>query len=1035
MLNKLLAAFLQIPGLAVIILAAIFGFGIMKYRSMPVDAFPDVSPVLVQIFAEAHGMAPEEVERLITYPLEAAMNGLPKVTEIKSTSAFGMAVLYVYFEDGVDMFFARQLVAERLAAASAELPSLEKPPALGPISTGLGQVFIYYLTADPAKVDTGGLDMLTWLRQWNDWTVKYQLQTVPGVADVLSMGGHVLQYQINLDPNRMRQYGLRLDEVVEAVTANNRNVGGQFLVLGAEEHLVRGIGLAGSLDDLRAIPVKTDRGVPVRLEAIAELSPGREIRRGVVTRNGEGEVVSGIVMKLYGENTSAVIERLYEKVDSIRAMLPAGVSLVPYYEQAELVAKATDTVKQALWQGALLVIVVLALFSGTWRTAFIVSLALPVCALTAVLGMGWYGISASLMSLGGIAVAIGMLGDGSIIMVENIYRRLGEVAGRNGSRKDVILTAAAEVAKPILCSIAIIILVFLPLFTLTGYEGKMFKPMAFTIAFALLGSLLMALFVVPSLALGLLKLQAQRSNAVLNFCVRLYRPLLNLACRGRYAVVLLALALLGGSLFGLRKIGKEFIPTLEEGSMLIGVSMAPSQALSDGAAMILRLEKMLMAFPEVEETVSRIGRPEAGSHPHPVNTAEIQLTLKPRSEWRYASKAELETAIRTVIGAVPGAQYHFTQPIQNAFDELLSGVKTQLAIKLFGEDLTVLRQKAGEIVTAIASVPGLVDLSSEQNFGQPQVLVVARRDACARFGVPVDELMEMVELAIGGEVIGTLYQNARRIGIQLRYQEPYRDTPEAIGALPMSTAAGGLVHLRDVAEIRSVVGPLQINREKNQRRWVVQGNIRGRAISRVVDDIRQRISERVVLPPGYAVEFGGQFENQQRAMGRLMLIIPVVIVGIFVMLWMGLGQLRHALVIMLNVPLALVGGVFGLIVTGQYLSVPAAVGFIALFGIAVQNGMVLVTTFNDICNRGVPVAEAIRQGAEIRLRPVLMTALTTIIGLLPLLLSRGIGSEVQRPLAVVVVFGLASSTLLTLFVLPVVYSMVEKHFRPPAPAS
>ena len=1026
MLNKLIESALKSPGLVIITLLVVIGTGIIKYQNMPVDAFPDISPVMVPVFAEGHGMAPEEIERLITYPIESAMNGLPKVTQIKSTSAFGMAVIYVYFEDDVDIYFARQLVAERLAAASAELPEMDEPPTLGPISTGLGQIFIYYLKADPTKVDTEGKDLSTWLREINDWIVKFQLQTVPGVTDVLSMGGYVLQYQVKIDPNLLQKFNLGLEEVVTAINSNNRNVGGQFLVLGSEEHLVRGVGLIERLEDIAGIPIKNIGATPISLNDIGEVSYGNEIRRGVVTKNGTEEVVSGIVMKLYGENTSEVIERLYDKVETVQKGLPEGVSLVPYYEQAELVSNATGTVKTALLQGGLLVVLVLALFLGNWRTAFIVALSLPICALTAIIFMDINEISANLMSLGGIAIAIGMLGDGAIVMVENIYRHMGQKKAKGESRGRVILKAAREVGRPILFSIIIIILVFLPLFTLEGIEGKMFSPMAFTISFALLGSLLFALIVAPVLSLYLIKPEEHKEIWLVKICSGFYRLILTAVYRFKKTVILFSVFSLIISLGLLKIIGTEFIPTLEEGSILIGVSMAPSISLEEGTKTVMNLERKILEFAEIEETISRIGRPEAGSHPHPVNTGEVHLELKPKKDWEnFSSKADLINAIRKKISVVPGVQFNFTQPIQNSFDELLSGVKTQLAIKLFGEDLSVLRIKSEEIKEAIEDVPGLVDLSTEQSFGQPQIQVIADREACARYGVSVSQILEMVELAVGGEVVDNIYLNTRRFGIHLRYQEEYRSDPEAIRNMLLATSGRGLVPLGQVAEVKSVTGPIQINRENNQRRWVVQGNVLNRDIGSVVSDIQQNITEKVKIPDDYTIEYGGQFENQQRAMARLSIIVPIVILSVFLMLWMSFGSLRQAGIIMVNVPLALVGGILGLLIMGEYLSVPASVGFIALFGIAVQNGMVLVTYFNDLRERGRNVDEAVIEGALLRLRPVLMTALTTILGLLPLLLATGAGSEVQRPLASVVIFGLATSTILTLFVIPVVYGGLE----------
>lgn len=1028
MIDRITESSLKVPGLVLLAVLTVLGLGIHQYRNMPVDAFPDISPIMVPIFAEGHGMAPEEIERLITYPVESAMNGLPDVTQVKSTSAFGMAVIYVYFKDSTDIYFARQLVAERLASVMAELPEMDEPPTLGPISTGLGQIFLYYLEADPGVVDTQGKPLDTWLRELNDWVVKFQLQTVPGVTDILSIGGHVLQYQVRANPNALLKYGLTLEELVEAVNANNRNVGGQFLVLGSEEHLVRGLGLVASLDDLRNIAVKEEGGRPVLLSDVAEVAYGNEIRRGVVTRDGEAEVVSGMVLKLFGENTSQVIERLHAKVEEVKRSLPEGVTLVPYYEQAELVENATGTVKRALLLGGLLVIVTLGLFLGNLRTAFIVALSLPICALVALLFMGMRGISANLMSLGGIAIAIGMLGDGAIVMVENLYRHLGERRDRELGKREVIYRAAREVNRPIVFSIAIIVLVFLPLFTLEGVEGKMFTPMAFTIAFALLGSLFVAIVVAPVLSLYLLKDEPHKELAFVRKLKAAYQPMLEGALRHRRVVVIAAAVALVLSLAMVPFLGTEFIPTLEEGSILIGVTMAPSISLEKGTELVMAMEREITQLAPVKETISRIGRPEAGSHPHPVNYAEVHVSLRPTREWGdLRDKQALIEAIDERLATFPGVQLNFTQPIQNAFDELLSGIKAQLAIKIYGEELDVLRQKAEEVRVAIADVPGLVDLAAEQSFGQPQVQVVADREACARYGVTVGEIMEMVELAVGGEVVDHIYLNTRRFGIHVRFQEPYRSDIAAIEDLLVHTSKGSMVPLSMVADVSQVTGPIQINREQNQRRWIVQGNVRGRDLGGVVDDIRERIASTVTLPPGYSIEYGGQFENQQRAMKRLSLIVPTVIGLVLVMLWLSFGVLRHALIIILNVPLALIGGILGLLLTGSYLSVPASVGLIALFGIAVQNGMVLVTYFNDLRAEGRSVADAVKQGAELRLRPVLMTALTTVLGLLPLLLARGIGADVQRPLAAVVVFGLTTSTLLTLFVIPVVYVWVEER--------
>jgi len=1025
MITKLLEFSVQARGMVVLTMVVLAGLGGYLYARMPVDAFPDISPVMVPVFAEAHGMAPEEVERLITYPIETAMNGLPGVTQIKSTSAFGMAVIYVYFKDTVDIYFARQLVSERLTSTLPKLPPLHEPPTLGPISSGLGQIFIYYLILE-GDVDTGGKDPNTYLRELNDWVVKFQLQTVPGVTDILSVGGHVLQYQIRVNPYALQKYDLTLEGLRAAVRRNNRNAGGQFLVLGSEELLVRGIGLLEGLEDIQNIPVKVAEGVPIRIGDVAEVGFGNEIRRGVVTRNGEEEVVSGIVLKLLGENSSEVIKRLYEKVRDVQASLPEGVTLVPYYEQAELVEQATWTVKKALALGALLVALTLVIFLGNLRCAFIVALSLPFCAFIAIVGMKVFDISANLMSLGGIAIGIGMLADGAIVMVENIFRHLSTIQTPKSRKEGVILEAAKEVSRPIVFSIFIIISVFLPLFYLEGVEGKMFSPLAFTICFALFGSLLSALIVAPVLSSFFLKQEEGKEIMLMRKLKTIYRPVVTWAVKRKGAVIVIALSALILSFSVFPFIGTEFIPTLEEGSLLVGVTMVPSVSLEKATETVMKLEREIMGYGEVKETVSRIGRPEAGSHPHPVNYAEIHLALRPLKEWTgFRDKGELVKTLSERLSSYPGVQLNFTQPVQNAFDELLSGIRAQVAIKLFGEDLDTLKKTAEKIGAVLKGIPGLVDLSVEQSSGQPQVQIIADRGACSRFGVTVDRILELVELAIGGEVVDTLYLNTRRFGIHMRYQEPYRLSPEAIENILVRTNTGSLIPLSQVAEVKLATGPLQINREKNQRRWIVKGNVRGRDLGSVISEIQERIHDKVVLPSGYWIEYGGQFENQQRAMTRLSIIVPVVIGMVFVMLWMAFGKVRQALIIIINVPLALVGGILGLLLTGEYISVPASVGFIALFGIAVQNGVVLVSYINRLRENGTPLGASIIEGSVLRLRPVLMTAATTILGLLPLLLSRGIGSEVQRPLAVVVVFGLTTSTLLTLFVVPSVYGWIE----------
>lgn len=1026
-MERLFETFLKYRLLVIIALFALTGYGVYHYKELPTDAFPDISPIMVPVFAEAHGMAPEEVERLITFPIESAMNGLPGVTLVKSTSAFGMAVIYIYFRDDVDIYFARQIVSERLTNASSQMPNMDEPPTLGPISTGLGEVFMYYLKADE-NVDTEGKDKNTWLRELNDWVVKFQLQTVPGVTEILSMGGHVLQYQVKVDPYAMSKYGLSLEDVVDAVNSNNRNAGGQFLVLGAEEYLVRGIGLLEKKEQLGDIQLKVENGTPVRLKDVAEVDYGNEVRRGIVTLNGEEEVVAGIVIKLFGENTSKVIERLDVKFKEVAASLPKGVTIVPYYNQSTLVNNATGTVKKALLEGAFLVVIILLLFLGNLRAALIVTLALPVSVLVAAIGMGLTGLSANLMSLGGVAIAIGILGDGTIVVVENIIRRLGEAKTGIENKTEIIIRAIHEVSRPILASTAIIIVVFLPLFTLQGVEGKMFSPMAFTICFALLGSIVAALVFSPVLSFFLLKIEPEKPLRIVNFMKRHYQPMIEFALKHKSPFIASMAFIFVLTLALIPRLGTQFMPVLEEGVIQMNITMAPSISLDKSMETVLMMERNIKKYPAVEQTISKIGRPEAGSHPHPVNTAHIQIMLKPNDErGEYKTKDDIVQALNRDLSRYPGVALNFSQPIQNMFDELLSGVKTQLAIKLYGEDLGILRNKADEIKETIEGIPGLVDLSSEQSYGQPQVQIIADRDACAHYGVDVSDILEVVELAVGGEVVDQMYLNNRRFGINIRFKEEYRDDPEAIANLMVHSKKGVSVPLSQVAKVQKVLGPIQVNREKNQRRWTVSANVRGRDMGGVVADIQAAVKEKVKLPPGYYLEYGGQFENQQRAMKRLGIIVPTAFFIIFLFLYLSLGSWRSSFLIFTNVPLALIGGVFGLFIFGEYLSVPASVGFIALFGIAVQNGIIMVTYINQLREDGLPMHTAIVEGCLRRLRPVLMTALTTIAGLVPLLFATGMGSEVQRPLAIVVVFGLFSATFLTLFMIPILYGW----FAPP----
>ncbi len=1019
MINRIIEFAARQRLLILIFVALLIVIGIISLQKLPIDAFPDVSPVLVQVFSEAPGLAPEEVEQLITYPIEVAMNGLPDIREVKSISTFGLSVVSVYFKDNVDIYFARQLVFERLESAKGEIPEGLGNPELGPITSGLGQVYQYYLQGE-------GYSLME-LREIQDWIVKFQLRTVPGVTEILSFGGEVKQYQIQLDPVLMQKYDITLDEVLQVVKSNNSNVGGNFIVHNSEEYLIRGLGWVSTLKDIENIKVVRRNEIPVYIRDIATVTFGPEIRRGLVSMNNKGEVVSGIVLKLLGENTSKVIEEVKKKVDQINASLPEGVKVVPYYDQADLVKKATETVQDALLEGGILVIIILLLFLGDLRSAFIVTLTLPLSALVAFILMNQFGMSANLMSLGGLAIGIGMMVDGSIVMVENIIRHLSENHPHDGKVFSVILHAAKEVGRPIVFAISIIIIVFLPLFTLQDVEGKLFSPMAFTISFAMLGSLIFSLTLVPVLCTFFFaKGMKEKKNRLVASLQSIYIPALESVVKKRTLTIIVAVLLLIGSLLLVPFLGTEFVPILDEGTLAIRLTFAPSTSLQQAGEISQAMEPLLLEFPEVKDVISRVGRAEVGGDPEPVNNSEIYVILKPEDEWTVKDKIELVDKMREKLSEYPGVLLNFTQPIQMRVDELLSGVKAQLAIKLFGDDLNILAQKGAEIQSVVANIPGAADVQLEQIGGKPQIQIKVDRDKIARLGMNVDEVQEVIETAIGGSTVGQVFQGQKRFDIFVRYKESVRNNIEKIKNTLISMPDGGRIPLSQVAEIKPIVGPKQISRDNSQRRISIQCNIEGRDMGSFVAEAKRQIARKVSLPPGYYVTFGGQFENQQRAMARLALIVPLTILLIFIMLFSTFNSVRNAFLIILNVPFAMIGGIFALYISGQYISVPASVGFIALFGVAVLNGVVMVSYFNQLRDQGLDIHDAVITGARLRLRPVLMTALVASLGLIPLLLSTGVGSEVQRPLATVVIGGLVSSTFLTLFVLPTLYGWFEK---------
>jgi cobalt-zinc-cadmium resistance protein CzcA len=1024
MLDALIQFGLRSRLLVLVMGTCVAAAGLHSYLELPVDAFPDVSPNLVQVFTETDGLAPEEIEKFVTYPVEAVMSGLPGVTNVRSVSNFGLSVVNVYFEDELDIYFVRQLVNERLQEAREQIPDGFGDPSMGPISTGMGLVLFYYLE------DESGERSLEELRSIQDWLVKFHLQTVPGVTEILGIGGFEKQFQVVIDPRALLEYDVSIQDVIERVRANNLNVGAQFIEKDAEEYIVRSVGLVSSIQDIEQIVIKAQDGRPVYLRQLADIRLGGAIRRGLQTRDGIEEVVAGMVVKLFGSNSSTVIADVEEKMTQINRILPDGIRLVPYYEQKTLVEACVKTVTTALLQGILLVVVVLVVFMGSVRPGIVVALSIPFSILFATLGMKYFGISANLMSLGGLAIAIGLMVDGTIVMVENIDRVLRNAAdGEN--RVLLVGRACVQVGRPILFAISIIGIVFLPLFTLQGVEGKTFRPLAYTITLAMFGSLIFALLLAPVLSNLLLRsrqspgeeqVSASFGDRMLERLIAAYRPMVSLFVHRQGSAVAISLVLIAVGALVFPRLGSEFTPKLQEGTIVTRLTMAPSISLVESKRLTMLVERRIKAIDAVTGVVTRIGRGEVGAHTDPINSAEMYVLLKPQHEWSQAdSQEELVEVIRTELGEIPGILVNFTQPIEMAVEELLEGVRAELAIKLFGEDLEVMKTQADRIAAVVRKVEGAADVQVDQVSGTPQLLINVDRSEIARYGMNVEDVQQVIRAAVGGEVAGEVFEGIRRFDILVRYPHAYRATKGDVGGILIETPHGVRVPLSELASILELVGPRQITREKNQRFVTVQCNVTGRDIGSFVAEAQEALDRDVDLPPGYLVTWGGQFRLQQEANKRFAVVVPVTLVIVFLLLYSNFNSFKNSALILLNIPLALVGGIIGLWITGQNLSVPASVGFIALFGIALENGMVLVAYLNELVDDGVSVIEASIEGACTRVRPVLMTASTTALGLIPLLFSSGTGSEVQRPLATVVVGGLLTSTALTLLVMPALY--------------
>jgi len=1024
MMERLIRFSLEQRLIVLLAVAALIVAGVASFSHLPIDAFPDVTPVQVQVITRIPALAPPEIERLVTFPLEIELTNLPGKTELRSVSRFGLSVITVVFDDAVDIYFARQLILERLLQARSKLPR-GADPMLGPVSTGLSEVFMY-LVEGPSRD-------LRDLRTLQDWVVRPMLRSVPGLADVDTLGGLAKQYEVLVDPNRLTSLGLTLRQVQTAVTENNQNAGGSYIEKGGDKLVVTGQGLARSSEDLERIVVAAHKGTPVYLRDVAQVRQGHAVRLGGVTRDGEGEVLEGIAVMLRGGNSREVVSAVKDKVVLINRVLPSGVTVIPFYDRIELVTRALDTVERALLEGAAVVVLVLYVFFRNVRGAVVVSFMLPLAALATFLIMQRTGLSANLMSLGGLAISLGMIVDAAIVQVENVERHLSEQSeGRAplttvSERLPVVLRAVLEVRRPSLFGELIIALTFVPLLTLQGLEGKMFVPLALTVVIVLLSSLILSMTVVPVLAVLLMRpSKAADGGRGLTTVRRLYRQFLECAIRRTRLVAVTAVGVLVGGFALIPYIGREFVPVMDEGSIVVNLVRLPSIGLNESLKIAGQVERLLLDIPDVRSVVSRTGANELGTDPMGMELSDMYVLLKPESEWKVRNKRAIEAQIRSRLSQMPGIAFGLSQPIAMRVDELVSGVRSQVAIKLFGDDLDILWTKGEEIARVMRQVAGMSDLRVEQVAGLYYLTLDINRSMVARHGINVADVTEVIEAVGAGIGAGEVFEGQWRFPIMVRFPDDRRADVESIAALWVAAPDGSRIPLRELADIRIVEGPAQISREHASRRIVIEANVVGRDLVGAVQEAQSAVSELVQLPPGYYVTWGGQFQNQQSAMARLTIVVPLVIGLIFILLFFTFGNLRQAALILLAIPFAMVGGLAALLMGGLYLSVPASVGFIALFGVAVLNGMVKIAYINQLRQEGMSLDEAVLTGMVLRLRPVLMTAFVAALGLTPLLLVTGPGSEIQQPLATVVIGGLISSTALTLVVLPVLYLWMEQ---------
>ncbi len=1017
MLNQIISFSVRqkFVALSLVVLMAVGGY--FSLIQLPINSLPDVTPVQVLVITKAGRYSPFDVEKLVSYPIETAMNGLPKVKQVRSTSQFALSAVTIEFEEGTDIYFARQMVSQRLQSISSDLPQDVSAPQLGPISTALGEIYQYAVRGENKS--------LTELREIQDWLIAPQLKVVKGVTEINSFGGFVKQYEVVISPEKIRTYGIGIREITDAIANNNSVSGGNYLEHNREQYIIRGYGQINKADDIRNIIIRNINNKPVYIKDVADVVVSTQIRQGGVTQDGKGEIVSGIVMMLRGGNGREVISGIEKKIEEINKSLPEGVRIEKFYDQSDLIDRTTATISTNLVEGGFLVIVVLLLLLGEISGALIVAMVIPFSMLFAFIGMREFGLAANLMSLG--AIDFGMVVDGSVVMVENIVHRLQKHKGEKTD--DLIITAAKQVVRPIFFGVLIILMVYVPIMTFSGMEGILYRPMAITVAAAVFGSLLLALIFVPAISSIIFhKGVKMRRNFLIDWMRPRYQAGLEKYLTKRWFVTLTAAGIFVISMIVMSRLGTEFLPELDEGSILIEQVRMPSVTLKESMDNANWLAgKLVQNIPEIKTVVPKTGRSDLANDWMGVHQTDVWVVLKPTKEWRKGvAKEDIIAQIEPYLKTEPGLAYNFTQPIAMRVDELTSGVKSDLAVKIYGEDLDQLNKIGENISTIVSGMNGTANFFVEQPIGQPYLTIEIDREALASFGLNVNDVQAVIEAGIGGQVAGQVYEGQRRFDIQVRYPYEFRSELQKIQEIPVPLPNGEFIPIKRVSRIVAQEGPREIQRENGWRRLIVGINIKNIDIGTYVAQLQQAISSKGNVPSGYFLEYGGTFENQKRAMNHLLLVVPLSLFIIIGLLYLNFGKMRYAVMILINLPFALSGGIFLLWLRGMYLSVSASIGFVALFGVAVLNGIVLLDHLNELRKEGHPLRQTIIHGATDRLRPVLMTALVASLGFIPMAFNSGPGSEVQRPLATVVIGGLITSTFLTLLVLPIIYYWVEE---------